>query len=85
MLHCICLIDAHSKYYNKNARNAELMKMVINMLLEESIRALDPRTLFQGEVEEGLVTIHSVADILDYFKYPNNHYIKKASAREMPG
>lgn len=43
--------------------------MVINMLINNSIDVLEPRTLFQSEVEEGLVKIHLVADTLDHFKY----------------
>ncbi|KAL1403957.1 hypothetical protein pipiens_005505 [Culex pipiens pipiens] len=68
MLHCVCLLWAHSFYYGTNARMMILFKMVSNMMITEACKCLDPGSLFQGEPDECLVKVSSVIDILLYYK-----------------
>lgn len=66
-LYCICLMDAHSKY-NKNARNAAFFRMIINLLIQESQRTLNPTSLFQIDADEGLLRIQAVLEVMDDFR-----------------
>lgn len=65
-LYCICLLGANSKY-NKNSRNAELFRMIINLLIQESRKNLSP-SVFQCDPDEGLQRISAVMDVLEYFR-----------------
>ncbi|EDS32929.1 dynein heavy chain [Culex quinquefasciatus] len=68
MLHCVCLLWAHSFYYGTNARMMILFKMVSNMMITEACKCLDPGSLFQGEPDECLIKVSNVIDILLYYK-----------------
>lgn len=67
-LYCICLMGAHSKY-NTNARNAALFQMIINLLIQEAQRTVNPMSLFQYDADEGLLRIQSVLEVMDDFRW----------------
>lgn len=67
-LYCFCLMGAHSKY-NKNSRNAAFFRMIINLLIQESQRSLNPAALFQCDADEGLSRIQTVVDVMDDFRW----------------
>lgn len=66
-LYCFCLMGAHSKY-NKNSRNAAFIRMITNLLIQESQRTLNP-SLFQFDADEGLFRIKSVLEVMDDFRW----------------
>ncbi|XP_058455827.1 dynein beta chain, ciliary-like isoform X2 [Malaya genurostris] len=68
MLHCVCLLWAHSFYYGTNNRMMILFKMISNMMISEASKCLDPGSLFQGEPDECLFKINKVIEILMYYK-----------------
>ncbi|XP_055624152.1 dynein beta chain, ciliary-like isoform X4 [Toxorhynchites rutilus septentrionalis] len=68
MLHCVCLLWAHSFYYGSNARIMILFKMISNMMITEASKCLDPGSLFQGEPDECLLKINTVIDNIVYYK-----------------
>lgn len=68
MLHVLCLMWRDSKHY-PSANWPLLFKMIVNMLIEESMKNLDPDTLFQNDVEDTMMKIDETVVILRHFKY----------------
>jgi dynein heavy chain len=50
----ICKVWATSQYYNTPARIIVFLKEIGNMFIEKASAALDPETIFKGEVEENI-------------------------------
>ena len=50
LMHTICLVYTHSKYYNTTARIIVLMQETCNLLIDVARRFLDPASIFQIEV-----------------------------------
>lgn len=67
MLHCMCIMWSQSIYYPKN-NWTRLLKMIANMLIEESMNALDAETLFQNDIEDTILKIADIVSILNTFK-----------------
>jgi dynein heavy chain, axonemal len=68
MFHCICLMWARSRYYGTNARIITLLKVIGNLFIAEASKNLDPSSLFQGDVDEGLLKLNQVIENMEYFK-----------------
>lgn len=66
LLHCLCLMWAHSKYYSSHW--ITFFRMIGNMLIQQSTRNLDPETMFQADVEDVLVNITETISVFEYFK-----------------
>lgn len=67
MLHCMCVMWSQSIYYPKD-NWPRLFKMIGNMLIGESMNALDAETLFQNDMEDTILKITDIAAILNTFK-----------------
>lgn len=67
MLHCMCIMWARSIYY-PNDSWARLIQMMSNMLIDESMNALDAETLFQNEIDDTILKIIEIVTILNTFK-----------------
>lgn len=66
-LHCMCIMWSQSIYYPKD-NWTRLFKMIANMLIEESMNALDAETLFQNDIEDTMLKIADIVTILNTFK-----------------
>lgn len=67
MMHCMCIMWTQSIYY-PNDSWARLIRMIANMLIEESMNALDAETLFQNDIDDTIVKIIEIVAILNTFK-----------------
>ena len=45
LMHTICLVYTHSKYYNTNARIIILMQELCNLIISLARKSLDPQTI----------------------------------------
>lgn len=68
MLHCMCIMWSQLIYYPKE-NWTYLLKMIGNMLIEESMNTLDAESLFQNDMEDSIAKINDVVDILNHYKY----------------
>lgn len=67
MLHCMCIMWSQSIYYPKDNWR-RLFKMIGNMLIEESMNALNAETLFQNDIEDTIMKITEIVAILNAYK-----------------
>lgn len=67
MLHCICIMWSQSIYYPKE-NWPRLFKLIGNMLIDESMNALDAETLFQNDIEDNIMKITEIVAILNLYK-----------------
>lgn len=68
LLHVICLLWSHSKYYPENSGMLNLFRMINNMLIAESAKNLDSDSIFQGEPGEAFSKVTKTINFLLYFK-----------------
>lgn len=68
LLHVICLIWSHSKYYPEYSGMLNLFRMINNMLIAESSKNLDGDSIFQGDVGESYSKVTQSINVLLYFK-----------------
>ena len=54
LMHALCLVYCNSEYYSTTARVIILGQEICNLLVEMARKFLDPTSIFQIEVEEGL-------------------------------
>lgn len=69
LVHVICMVWSSSKYYCTNGLMVHLFKLVNNMLIAEASKHLDPGSIFQGDVDEGLLKTNRVIEIFDHYKF----------------
>lgn len=67
MLHCMCLMWSQSIYYPKE-NWPRLFILIGNMLIDESMNALDAETLFQNDIEDTIMKITEIVAILNLYK-----------------
>lgn len=67
MLHCVCVMWSQSIYYPKE-NWPRLFKLIGNMLIDESMSALDAETLFQNDIEDTIMKITEIVAILNMYK-----------------
>ncbi|XP_018058898.1 PREDICTED: dynein heavy chain 9, axonemal [Atta colombica] len=67
LLHCICLIWSHSKYYCIPTRIVTLLSEISNLLITEATKYLDQSTLFTGDIDDSLKRLMHVINILTYY------------------
>lgn len=67
MLHCMCVMWSQSIYYPKE-NWPRLFKLIGNMLIDESMNALDAETLFQNDIEDTIMKITEIVAILNLYK-----------------
>ncbi|MEE6466363.1 hypothetical protein FKM82_006924 [Ascaphus truei] len=69
LLHTICLIWSHSKFYNIPARIIVLLQEFCNLLMNQAKTYLAPEDLFKEETEEALEHIQIALNVLRSFKH----------------
>lgn len=67
MMHCMCIMWTQSIYY-PNDSWGRLIQMIANMLIDESMNALDAETLFQNDIDDTILKIIEIVAILNTFK-----------------
>lgn len=67
LVHCMCLMWARSRQYSAQDWS-RLLRMIANMLVDESINQLDAPSMFQNDVDEELQRLRSIHDVLEHYK-----------------
>jgi dynein heavy chain, axonemal len=52
LLHVICLIWTHSDYYRNTSKLVVLLRQLVNLLVQQAKRFLDPSSIFQSDIDE---------------------------------
>ncbi|CAG7732677.1 unnamed protein product [Allacma fusca] len=68
MMHCVCLVWGHSRYYCSAARIIVLLQEICNLLIEMARSHLGGSAIFQMDPEEGLVKVTQVVEVLQFFR-----------------
>lgn len=68
LLSMMCSTWAKSRVYSSNERMAHMFRLLHNMIIEEAKTNLDPGSLFQGEIEEGLKNISMTISLFEHYK-----------------
>uniref|UniRef100_A0A8C5QHE5 Dynein axonemal heavy chain 11 n=1 Tax=Leptobrachium leishanense TaxID=445787 RepID=A0A8C5QHE5_9ANUR len=68
LLHTVCLIWTHSKFYNIPARIIVLLQEFCNLFIEKAKSYLSPEDIFKEEFEEALEHIQVTINVLRSFK-----------------
>lgn len=84
LLHCICLVWAHSPYYATNSRMVVLFKTMNNMIINCASRSLDPESLFQSDPYEALVRLEQNIDLLNFWRFQFFAYKEKLKEFQLP-
>uniref|UniRef100_A0A670JQ67 Dynein axonemal heavy chain 11 n=1 Tax=Podarcis muralis TaxID=64176 RepID=A0A670JQ67_PODMU len=75
LLHTICLIWSHSKFYNTPARIISLLQEFCNLLISQAISYLSPEDIMKRETEETLEQVQEALHTLRSFK--DNFFIQR--------
>ncbi|XP_015187538.1 PREDICTED: dynein beta chain, ciliary-like [Polistes dominula] len=68
LMHCVCLLWSHSKYYCTTTRIIRLLSMISNLLIAEADKYLDQSSLFEGDVEDNLKRLGQTKMIMIYYQ-----------------
>ncbi|XP_037537274.1 dynein heavy chain 11, axonemal [Nematolebias whitei] len=68
LLHTLCLIWSHSKYYCTSQRMVVLLREFSNLIIEKAIAYLIPEELFKMELEEGMERVQISVSVLRTFR-----------------
>jgi dynein heavy chain, axonemal len=52
LLHVICLIWTYSDYYRNTSKLVVLLRQLVNLLVQQAKRFLDPSSIFQSDIDE---------------------------------
>ncbi|XP_038934021.1 dynein axonemal heavy chain 11 isoform X4 [Rattus norvegicus] len=74
LIHTICLIWSHSKFYNSPARVIVLLQEFCNLFIDQARAYLSPEDLLKGEIEDALEKVQVAIGVLrmfqnSFFKY----------------
>lgn len=67
LIHCSCILWTQSIYYPKE-NWLRLLKMIGNLLIEESMDRLESESLFQNDIEDSMIKIGETIHVLNHFK-----------------
>lgn len=67
LVHCMCIMWTESIYYPKE-NWLRLLKMIGNLLINESMDRLESESLFQNDIEDSLIKINETIAVLEHFK-----------------
>ncbi|XP_072152514.1 dynein beta chain, ciliary-like [Bemisia tabaci] len=68
IMHTLCLIWAHCKYFNSSSKLINILFLISNMLITKARKYLNPATLFQIDLEETAPIIAKTIQVLYNFK-----------------
>ncbi|KAK2582958.1 hypothetical protein KPH14_009015 [Odynerus spinipes] len=66
LMHCICLVWSHSKFYCTSTRIIRLLSMISNLLIAEVGKFMDQSSLFEGDAEDNLKRLKQTMNVLNY-------------------
>ncbi|XP_018428848.1 PREDICTED: dynein beta chain, ciliary-like [Nanorana parkeri] len=66
LMHVLCLVWAHSKYYNTPTRIIVLLQEICNLFIQQARNYLNPEDLLKGDVEESLPRVQEVLSTLRF-------------------
>ncbi|XP_052121253.1 dynein beta chain, ciliary-like isoform X2 [Frankliniella occidentalis] len=70
LLHTVCLVWAHSRYYCNSNRLVVLLRQICNLLIQQAKRYLDPSSIFQSDVDEAKQRVQlSIATLKVFRQY----------------
>ncbi|XP_034234645.1 dynein beta chain, ciliary [Thrips palmi] len=70
LLHTVCLVWAHSRYYCNSNRLVVLLRQICNLLIQQAKRYLDPSSIFQSDVDEAKQRVQlSIATLKTFRQY----------------
>lgn len=67
LVHCMCCMWMNSLYYPKE-NWMRLLKMIGNLLINESMDRLESESLFQNDIEDSMIKINETIVVLEHFK-----------------
>lgn len=67
LVHCMCCMWTRSLFYPK-ANWMRLLKMIGNLLIDESMERLESESLFQNDIEDSMLKINETVGVLEHFK-----------------
>ena len=68
IMHTMCLVWSHSKYYCSNDRMVHMFKLIHNMFMEQAKISVDAGSIFQCDVVEAENKINIILETLDYYR-----------------
>lgn len=68
LMHCVCLVWGHSRYYCSPARIIDLLQEICNLLITRARRFVDGPSIFQHEPLEGQKRAAQLVDTLQLFR-----------------
>lgn len=69
IMHTVCLVWGHSKYYNTNHRMVHMFLLIHEMFIEQVKVSFNVSSAFQCEVVESLNNVVRIIDSLELYKY----------------
>lgn len=68
IMHTVCLVWGHSKYYNTNHRMVNLFRLLHTMFIEQVKVSFNVSSAFQCEVIESLNNVNRIIESLEHYK-----------------
>ncbi|KAF4519850.1 hypothetical protein B566_EDAN005192, partial [Ephemera danica] len=68
LMHTVCLVWAHSRYYCHSSKLIVLLRQICNLIIQQAKRYLDPSSIFQSDVDEAKQRIQLSISILLQFR-----------------
>lgn len=68
LMHTVCLVWAHSSYYNTPGRIVVLLQEMCNMLIDMARNFLEPTEIFKNEVEEAIEKVRTSLKVVRAFR-----------------
>uniref|UniRef100_A0A8C5D1B4 Dynein heavy chain 9, axonemal n=1 Tax=Gadus morhua TaxID=8049 RepID=A0A8C5D1B4_GADMO len=68
LMHTVCLVWAHSRYYNTPARLIVLLQETCNLLIQQARTFLSPEEVLKGELSETLPKVRAGLEVLQLFR-----------------
>ncbi|CAN9508871.1 unnamed protein product [Ophioblennius macclurei] len=68
LMHTVCLVWAHSRYYGAPARLVVLLQETCNLLVQQARGFLAPEEILRGEISENLPKVQTSLEILQLFR-----------------
>ncbi|XP_022235142.1 dynein beta chain, ciliary-like, partial [Limulus polyphemus] len=67
LIHTVCLVWNHSKYYSSPSKIIVLIQKICNLLIDMCTHYLDPSNIFKSELEESLEKVNTSFKVLNHF------------------
>ncbi|XP_034948410.1 dynein beta chain, ciliary-like [Chelonus insularis] len=68
LFHCICLAWTNSRYYCSTSYMIILLSAVVNLLITQTSKYLDPASLFQSSIDDNLTKVLTALNLIQHFR-----------------